>query len=206
MWSLLCCHTRTHTQPTLLRVYGRNNKQKAEDRKRGCRKKNIPKTWTKRPCTVYNAWAAEWRKHFCLESSLKQLGWNSPPSTQQSSMQLPDAKRKLPIISVWICIFVLSLSGRPPLRPLFSVLALVLYLESKNADTRSLCTWQGLDTTGYMHFLTLPGLPLLGVSWGEMCLYLFYVAALIDSNTEIRESLAGTAVWGLLSAFKEWFR
>jgi len=87
-------------------------------------------------------------------------------------------------------------SQRPsPLHPLFSVLALVLYLESKNADTRSLCTWQGLDTTGYMHFLTLPGLPLLGVLWGEMCLYLFYVVVLIDSNTEVRASLPRNAVW-----------
>lgn len=107
---------------------------------------------------------------------------------------------------LWICIFVLSLSGRPLLHPLLSVLALVLYLESKNADTRSLCTWQGLDTTGYMQFLTLPGLPLLDVSWDEMCLYLFYVVVLIDRNAEKRERLAGSAIWGLLSAFKERFR
>ncbi len=208
----LCClyyaaphtHRHTHTAHPPQSTEGTTNKKLKTARE--VAGKNIPKTQTKRPCTVYNAREAEWRKHFCLESSLKQLGWNSPPSTQQSSMQLPDAKRKLPIISVWICIFVLSLSGRPPLHPLFSVLALVLYWESKNADTRSLCTWQGLDTTGYMHFLTLPGLPLLGVSWGEMCLYLFYAAALIDRNTKIRESLAGTAVWGLLSAFKECFR
>lgn len=102
--------------------------------------------------------------------------------------------------------FLSCLSAPPtslhPLHPLFSVLALVLYLESKNADTRSLCTWQGLDTTGYMHFLTLPGLPLLGVSWGEMCLYLFYVVVLIDRTTEMHASLPRNAVWDYFTLSK----
>ncbi len=182
----LCClyyaaphtHTHTHTAHPPQSTEGTTNKKLKTARE--VAGKNIPKTQTKRPCTVYNAREAEWRKHFCLESSLKQLGWNSPPSTQQV---LNAAARRKEEVTNHLCLdlhFCLVSQRRPPLHPLFSVLALVLYWESKNADTRSLCTWQGLDTTGYMHFFNLARTALLGVSWGEMCLYLFYAAALID--------------------------
>lgn len=76
---------------------------------------HIPET--RRPHTVFKTWKVEWRKHLSLEWSSNWFG------LKQQKLTI--------IISVWICI----------LQPLFSLLALVLYFQSENANTCSTSAW-----------------------------------------------------------------